>query len=135
MSTSGMYCSDSVEEKCSNDSANCHASTSRGLSGSNGNCEESYSYCSDGWSHCSEQIYHAETCSRPIFIADSSTRLHKSKWDVIKSCFKRYIKLKKTECPKTNRKHPQKYMENEESNDCVQLELEEKQSSVVTGKK
>lgn len=104
-----MYCDENIvkkEHSCGNSCG--HASTSRGVSHLRDGCVNSASFaessCS-GCSRCTESFCLVDANSRPFFIADSKDRLQKSKWDVIKDCFKRYVKSKRNECGMINSKN------------------------------
>ncbi|KAG6460469.1 hypothetical protein O3G_MSEX012015 [Manduca sexta] len=81
------------KEGWSLDTTACRASTSRGLSHSSGDYDEDkYSYFSD---KCSCDSGSVEYLKRPCTIADSSIKLHKSKWSILKQYFKCYVRRKK----------------------------------------
>ncbi|XP_026734666.1 uncharacterized protein LOC113498732 [Trichoplusia ni] len=82
-----------VQEKWSQDTSTCRASTSRGLSHSSGDCDgsETISYCSGKCSCASNNMYFQEYCEIPCLIADSTTQLRKPKWNL----FKKYLNYRK----------------------------------------
>lgn len=87
---------ENVKEKWSYDNT-CPATTSRGLSPSSGDHDDSetYSFCSGKCSCCSDYRDISECCEKPFTIIDSTTNLNKSKWNAFKSYLKRHIKLKR----------------------------------------
>lgn len=103
-----------VQEKWSQDTNSCRASTSRGLSHSSGDCDgsESISFCSDKCSCASRNVYIPEFPEIPCSIADSSTQVHKTKWNV----FKKYLKYRKKRKSKKAKKVKTKTGQHEKEN-------------------
>lgn len=98
MSATNIY-RENVQDKNNKwfEGSSCPATTSRGLSPSSGDHDDSetYSFCSEKCSCCSNNRYISEFCEKPIVIVDSTTKLQKSIWLTLKNYLKRRIKLKR----------------------------------------
>ena len=88
-------------EQLSHESA-CPATTSRALSPSSGDHDDSetYSFCSRKCSCCSTYRYVYGCREKPLAIVDSTSKLNKSKWHTFKKYLKRRIKTKRNNVKK-----------------------------------